>query len=118
MNRLDIRNVSNKKAAVATEAAQTGLGGNGGDEITATAAAQAWLVIRQRQQRDNIYCGRHDRGANLAWLGGSDKTDGPQQSSDDTEAIAVAVVVQTVSDRNGNVSSSRRRRKLGLTIAT
>ena len=44
VKRLDRSYGSDKTAAVATSAAQTGLGG---EEMTATAAAQAWLVIRR-----------------------------------------------------------------------
>ena len=61
-------------AEVATTAVQTGLSGDGGNEITATAAAQAWLVIRRRQQRDNGDCGGNIGGANSDWIDGSGKT--------------------------------------------
>ena len=70
-----------KTAAVATATAtvQTGLGGDGGDKMTATATAQAWLVIRRRQQRDNGDFDGNGGGTKLAWLGGSGKTDRCQQ---------------------------------------
>ena len=43
--RLDISNGSKKAAAVATAAEQTGLGSDGYDKMTATAAAQACLSL-------------------------------------------------------------------------
>ena len=70
-------------AAVPTVTVQTGLGSNGGDgsdEMTVTALAQAWLVIRWQQQRDNGDCGGNGGGANLDWFGGSGKTATWQQN--------------------------------------
>ena len=78
VKRLDSSNNRNKMAEVATTAVQTGLSGDGGNEITATAAAQAWLVIRRRRQQDKLMirqrqhldnrkCGSNGGGANLAW---------------------------------------------------
>ena len=78
VKRLDSSNDSNKTAVVVTAAARTRLGGDSANEITATSAAQAWLVTRRRRQqdklvvrwrqhRDNSKCGRNGGGANLAW---------------------------------------------------
>ena len=61
VKRIDIRNVSDKAEAVATAAARTGLGGNGDKEMTSTAAAQAWLVIRRRKQQDKILIRQHQQ---------------------------------------------------------
>ena len=58
--------------------------------MTAMSAAQAWLVMRRqqhrdnllirwRQQRDNSDCGSNGGGANLARLGGSSKMARRQQ---------------------------------------
>ena len=80
VKRLDSSNVSNKTAAVGAATVRTGLDGDNGDEITATAAAQAWLATKRRQQRDNSNCGSNGGGANLAWIGGSDKTARRQQN--------------------------------------
>ena len=80
---LDSSNGSEKTAAVAMAAMLTGLGGNGGDgsdKMTATEAAQDWLVIRRPQQQDNDDCGSNGRGANLAWLSSSGKTARRQQN--------------------------------------
>ena len=74
VKRLDSSNGSNKTTAVATAEVQTGLDGDSSDNMIATAAAQAWLVIRRRQQQDNSYCGRNGGGANLDWIGVSGKT--------------------------------------------
>ena len=62
----DIRSVSNKTEAVARATVQTGLGGDGGKDMTATAAAQAWIVIRRRQQQNNREYGGNTGGANYA----------------------------------------------------
>ena len=78
VKRLDSSNDSNKMAVVVTAAARTGLDGDSADEMTATAAAQAWLVIRRRRQQDKLMirqrqhldnrkCGSNGGGANLAW---------------------------------------------------
>ena len=53
VTRLDSINGRNKTAEIATETVRIGIRRNGGNETTATAAAQDWLVIRQQQQRDN-----------------------------------------------------------------
>ena len=45
VKRLDISNGSKKAAAVATAAEQTGLGSDGYDKMTATAAAQGCLSL-------------------------------------------------------------------------
>ena len=50
VKRLDSSNISDKKKTVATAMVRTGLGGNGGEKMKATAVAQYWLVIRRRQQ--------------------------------------------------------------------
>ena len=50
VKRLDISTGKNKTSGLVTAAAQTGIGGSGGDEMTATAVAQAWLVVRRRHQ--------------------------------------------------------------------
>ena len=74
VRRIDARKISNETAVVATETVRTGLGGDGGNEMTETAAVQAWLMIIRRQQQENGDCGDNVGGANLAWLGGSGKT--------------------------------------------
>ena len=50
VKRLDRRNRSNKTASVATAEVQTGLGSDGGNNMTEKATAQSWLVIRRQQQ--------------------------------------------------------------------
>ena len=47
VKRLDRSNGREETAVIETAAVKIGLGG---DEMGATAAAQAWLVIRRRQQ--------------------------------------------------------------------
>ena len=90
VKRLDSSNRSDKTTAVATAAAQTGLGSNGSDEMTTAAVAKAWivvrrrqqqykLVIRRRQQRDNSNCGSNGRDANLAWRKRRDSETARQQ---------------------------------------
>ena len=59
VKRLEISIVNNKTAAVAKAMVQTGIGGN---KMKSTAAAQAWLVTRRRQQRYNGNCGRNGGG--------------------------------------------------------
>ena len=76
MKRIDSSNGSNKTAAVATTAAQTGLGG---EKMTVTTAAQAWLVIIRLHQKNNSECGSNGGGANVAWLHSSGKTAKHQQ---------------------------------------
>ena len=93
VKRLDRSNGSDKTAVVSAEAERTGLGGNGGDggeEMTATLVAQAFLMIRRQQQQYNSDCGNNGGGANLAWLGSSGKTDrriDGRKISDDTAVI-------------------------------
>ena len=79
VKQLNSRNVSNKTAAVAKATVRTVIGSDGNDEMKAAAAAQAWPVIRRRQQRDNGDCGGNGGGANLTWLGGNGKMDRRQQ---------------------------------------
>ena len=54
VKRLDISNGSDKTAAVATAAEKNELVGDSGNKMTETAAAQAWILIRRRQQRDKL----------------------------------------------------------------
>ena len=100
VKRLDGSNVRDKTVAVATVAAQNGHDNN---EMTATRAAQAWLVIIQRQQRDNSDCGGNGGGANLAWIGfmeAARRLDGIK-IRDETAAVATAAV-RTGLGGNGN----------------
>ena len=50
VKRIDSSNGDDKTAAVATVTVRNGIDRNGVDDITVTAAAQAWLVTRRRQQ--------------------------------------------------------------------
>ena len=50
VKRIDSSNGNDKTAAVATVTVRNGIDRNGVDDITVTAAAQAWLVTRRRQQ--------------------------------------------------------------------
>ena len=79
IKRLDISNGISKTEAVVMAAARTGLGGDGGNEMTVMVAAQAWLVIIRWQQRDNSNCGNNGGGASLSWLGGSGNMDRRQK---------------------------------------
>ena len=54
VKQIDSSNVSDKTAALSTAAAQTGLGGDGGDKMTETVVAQACLVIRRQKQQDKL----------------------------------------------------------------
>ena len=77
--RIDSINGSDTTAAVATKVSRIGIGGNRSENMKATAAAQDWLVIRRRQQRDNRDCGRNGGGENLVCIGGNVKTARRQQ---------------------------------------
>ena len=91
VKRLDSSNVRDKTVAVATVAAKDGHDGN---DVTATAAAQDWLVIRRRQQQDNINCGGNGGGANLAWIGlmAAARRLYGRKSRDETAAVTTATV--------------------------
>ena len=59
--RLDISNGSNNMEAVVMAAVRNGLGGDGGNEITSTEAAQAGTVIRRQHKRDKIVIRRRKK---------------------------------------------------------
>ena len=61
VKRLDRSMYSNKMEAVVMAAVRNGLCGNGGNEMTVTAALQAWIVIRRRQKLDKIVIRRRQQ---------------------------------------------------------
>ena len=58
---LDNSNDSKKMESLVLADARNGLGGNSGNEMTAMAAVQAWIVIRRRQKRDKIVIRRRQQ---------------------------------------------------------
>ena len=61
VKRIDISNDSNNMDAVVMADARNGICGDGANEMTATAAAQAWIVIRRWQTLDKIVIRRRQQ---------------------------------------------------------
>ena len=119
MKRIYGSNGINKTSAVSTEMARTGLRGDGGNKMKETLAAQAWIGIRRRQQRDNNDCGSNSGGKNLSWIGLAAATRRlyGNKSSDETALIEASAAAHNGLSGNGSCSGSGRRRELGVTIA-